>query len=74
MPQSRVMSMVEAISNVVVGYGLAVGMQVVLFPAFGLHPSLSQSMKIGIWFTLVSLARSYLVRRLFECFRRDRAV
>ena len=36
MKQSRLMSMVEAITNVVVGYGVAVVTQILIFPIFGL--------------------------------------
>jgi hypothetical protein len=67
--QSRAMSAIEAVTNVLVGYGLAVGLQLLLFPAFGLHPTLGQSLKIGVWFTLLSLLRSYALRRLFERLR-----
>jgi hypothetical protein len=66
MSQSRIMSLVEAAVNVVAGYGLAVALQLVLFPVYGLHPTLGQSLKIGVWFTLLSLLRSYALRRLFE--------
>jgi hypothetical protein len=66
MHQTRLMSMLEAATNVVAGYGLAVGLQLVLFPVFGLHPTLGQSLKIGVWFTLLSLLRSYALRRLFD--------
>ena len=66
MSQSRIMSLVEAAVNVVAGYALAVALQLVLFPVYGLHPTLGQSLKIGLWFTLVSLLRTYALRRLFE--------
>jgi hypothetical protein len=69
MSQSRAMSALEAVTNVVVGYGLAVGLQLALFPVFGLQPTLGQSLKIGAWFTLLSLLRSYALRRLFERLR-----
>jgi len=69
MTQTRGMSALEAVANVLVGYGLAVGLQLALFPAFGLHPSLGQSLQIGVWFTLLSLLRSYALRRLFERLR-----
>jgi hypothetical protein len=36
MKQSRLMSLVEAATNVVVGYGLAIATQIVVFPWFGL--------------------------------------
>lgn len=66
MTQSRTMSLVEAIANVVVGYGVAVLAQVVVFPLFGLHASISQNLAIGAVFTVISLVRGYLLRRLFE--------
>ena len=37
MKQSRVMSLVEAVANLVVGYGVAVVTQILIFPVFGLH-------------------------------------
>ena len=40
MKQSRLMSMVEAITNVVVGYGVAVVTQILIFPIFGLQTTL----------------------------------
>jgi hypothetical protein len=50
----------------VVGYGLAVATQAIVFPFFDLPPSRQQNLAIGGIFTAVSLARSYLLRRLFE--------
>ena len=69
MKQSRRMSLVESIANVTVGYGIAVGTQVVVFPLFGIHASLSDNLTIGAIFTLVSIIRSYALRRAFERFR-----
>lgn len=66
MSQTRLGSMVEAIANVAVGYGIAVTTQAVVFPWFGLHASASQHLTIGLIFTVVSLARSYCLRRLFN--------
>jgi hypothetical protein len=63
--QSRVMSFVEAFTNVVVGYGVAVATQMIVFPWFGLRATLGQNLGIGLIFTIISLARSYLLRRLF---------
>ncbi len=69
MKQSRAMSMVEAVANVIVGYGVAVVTQILIFPVFGLHTTLAQNLKMGAVFTVVSIARSYLLRRLFERIR-----
>jgi hypothetical protein len=64
--QSRVMSLIEALANVLVGYSVAVATQVMVFPIFGLHASLDQNLAIGLIFTVVSLVRSYALRRLFN--------
>jgi len=69
MKQSPVMSMVEAATNVLVGYGVAVVTQILIFPIFGLQTTLAQNLKVGAVFTVVSIARSYALRRLFERLR-----
>jgi hypothetical protein len=67
--QSRAMSLVESIANVLVGYGVAVVTQILIFPVFGLHTTLAQNLKMGAVFTVVSIARSFALRRLFEAIR-----
>ena len=69
MKQSRTMSLVEAIANVIVGYGVAVLTQILIFPIFGLHTTLVQNLKMGAIFTVVSIARSFALRRVFEAIR-----
>jgi len=69
MRQSRAMSFLEAFANVVIGYTVAVGTQILIFPMFGLHTSLSQNLKLGAAFTVVSILRSFALRRLFETLR-----
>ena len=64
--QSRWMSLVEAVTNIVVGYGLAVLTQIIVFPMFALSMTLEQNLKIGIIFTSLSIARSFVLRRAFE--------
>lgn len=67
--QSRTQSAVEAAANVLVGYGIGVAAQAFVFPVFGLHVSFTDNLLIGATFTVVSLARSFLLRRLFEAWR-----
>ena len=38
----------------------------VVFPIFGLRVGVIENLGIGLAFTVVSIARSYIVRRLFE--------
>jgi hypothetical protein len=51
--QSRVMSFVEAVTNVLVGYGVAVVTQILIFPIFDLHTTLAQNLKMGFVFTIL---------------------
>jgi hypothetical protein len=66
MTQSRRLSLIEAVTNVVLGYALAVVTQIVVFPWFGLQVSLGDNLAIGGAFVAISLLRSYALRRAFE--------
>lgn len=67
--QSRWMSFVEAFTNILVGYGIAVSTQILVFPIFGLQSTLTENLKIGAVFTAASIVRSFALRRLFEKIR-----
>jgi hypothetical protein len=73
MKQSRRLSLLESLANVLVGYGAAVITQMLVFPLFGLVASVSQNLGLGLVFTGISLIRSYLLRRVFEALRADSA-
>ncbi len=73
MKQSRAMSLVESVANVVVGYGVAVVTQILIFPMFGLRTTLAQNLLMGLAFSLISVARSFALRRAFEAIRIRRA-
>jgi hypothetical protein len=63
------MSLVESITNVCVGFVLAVLTQLAALPWFGVHLSVAGNFTLGGIFTAVSMARSYALRRLFERLR-----
>jgi hypothetical protein len=67
--QSRTMSLVESITNVVVGFLLAIATQLAVFPSFGLTVSARDNLLISGIFTVVSIGRSFALRRLFEAVR-----
>ena len=50
MTQSRRMSLIEAATNVAVGYILAIVTQIVVFPWFGLNANLMEHLTIGVAF------------------------
>lgn len=47
MRQSRLMSLVEAMANVMVGYGVAVITQLLVFPLLGLQTTIRENLAIG---------------------------
>ncbi len=69
MKQSRIMSLVESVTNVAVGFGIACTAQAWLFRAYGLHITTGQNLTIGGVLTIVSVLRSFTLRRIFEIFR-----
>jgi F0F1-type ATP synthase assembly protein I len=69
MKQSRMMSLVESLANVLVGYGVAVATQMAVFPLFGMVVTVAENLLIGLIFTVVSIVRSYALRRGFEALR-----
>lgn len=63
--QSKTNSMLESLTNTVIGYTVAIASQLAVFPLFNIHIALQDNLLIGLWFTAISLTRGYLVRRWF---------
>jgi hypothetical protein len=64
--QSKIMSAVEASTNVLIGYLVSVAANIVILPLFGYNVTVADSFAIGLAFTAVSLVRSYILRRVFN--------
>jgi hypothetical protein len=73
MSQSKASSIVEAGVNVAIGYGVAIASQIAVFPLFGINVPISTNLAIGLWFTSISLVRSYVIRRWFNDMARKAA-
>lgn len=67
--QSRLMSAVEAFTNVVVGYLVAVTANWLVLPLFGFAVSMVDSAAIGLVFSAIAVIRGFVLRRLFEAIR-----
>ncbi len=66
--QSKMHSMLESMTNTIIGYVVvvvAVASQLVVFPMFDIHIQLQDHLLIGVWFTAISPTCGYLVRRWF---------
>ncbi|MGA0608858.1 DUF7220 family protein [Caldimonas sp. KR1-144] len=66
MNQTCLGSLIESLLNVAIGYGVALASQLAIFPLFGIHVPLSTNVAIGAWFTVISVVRSYVLRRWFN--------
>lgn len=66
--QSRRASLLESVCNIAIGYGVALGGQLLVFPLFNINVPMSSNLGIGAAFTVISLGRSFLIRRIFNRF------
>lgn len=64
--QTRSWSFLEALLNTAVGYCVAVVSQILLFPKFNIEVTFRTHLILGASFTIISLCRSYLLRRVFQ--------
>ena len=64
--QTKYQSLIESLINILIGYLTALLSQVLIFPLFDIYVSLQDNLLIGLYFTIISLLRSYLVRRYFN--------
>ena len=67
--QSRLFSFIESVSNVVIGCIINVIANLLVLPLFGFYPNLAEASGMGVIFTIISLTRSYTLRRLFNRIR-----
>jgi acetyltransferase-like isoleucine patch superfamily enzyme len=64
--QSKRKSAFEATTNVAIGYLVSVLANVLILPLFGYNVTIGDGFAIGLAFTVVSLVRSYVLRRIFN--------
>lgn len=65
MKQSKIHSLQESVINIIVGYSVALLSQIIIFPLFDIKVSFSDNVLIGLYFTVISIIRSYTLRRYF---------
>jgi hypothetical protein len=67
--QPRLESFIESCANTAFGFAISIGAAFVIFPLLGVQTTPSQNVGAVLLFTLVSVARNYAVRRLFNARR-----
>ena len=66
MRQSRLGSLIEVSVNIAIGFLINWIANIIVLPMFGFQVTAGQAFQMGLVFTVISVARSYVVRRYFE--------
>lgn len=66
MNQTRLGSLIEAILNVIIGFTINYAANMLIFPLFSFHITPGANLALGLIYTVISVARSYCVRRWFN--------
>jgi hypothetical protein len=66
MEQTKLGSFYEACINVAIGFWINFIANLVILPLFGFNITLVDNFYIGLLYTIVSVVRSYVVRRWFN--------
>ena len=72
--QTRLQSMIEAWGNTIIGYLINLGVQLVVYPLYGATFTFGQNIQIGLIFMVVSITRSYGLRRFYNRLHARRSV
>ena len=64
--QTKLQSLWESFINILIGYLVALASQLLVFPLFDINIPFTDNLLIGLYFTIISLARSYIIRRYFN--------
>ena len=64
--QSKKLSIVEAVSNTVIGLLTSFTIQIIIYPILNIEVSINQNIIITLVFFIASILRGYVVRRLFN--------
>jgi len=64
--QTKKQSFFESLTNVAIGYIISLLSLFLIFPLLGIESSLSKNLAITLYFTVISILRSYIIRRYFN--------
>jgi len=66
MNQTKLGSLIEASFNVAIGYAINFTANMLILPLIGFNISVAQNLLLGALYTIISVVRSYAVRRWFN--------
>jgi len=66
--QTRKLSILEAITNTLVGFLISLALVNVVLPMYGFDINFTQSVSMTIIFSIASIIRGYIIRRFYHGF------
>ena len=66
MIQTKKNSLIESVTQTIIGLGTSFLIQLLIYPALGIAVSFGQNLIITFVFFVVSILRGYLIRRYFN--------
>lgn len=64
--QTKKHSLIESLTNVAVGFGISLAATFAIFPLVGIASNGTQNLVVTVFYTIISIARSYVIRRYFN--------
>jgi heme/copper-type cytochrome/quinol oxidase subunit 4 len=64
--QTKTTALIEACASVGIGFVVSIIITAIVMPLYGHHVTLSQNIQITLIFTVASIVRSYVMRRIFD--------
>ena len=71
--QTRLGSLVETLISLTIGFLISLASQVLIFPLYDIHTSMSDNIEITLYFTIISVVRSFTVRRFFNNYKKNKS-
>lgn len=66
MTQTKKQSLIESVTNVLIGMVISLIVQLIVYPIMDIEVKFIQNIYLTLIFTVVSIARSYIIRRFFN--------
>jgi hypothetical protein len=63
--QTKKQSFIESLTNTAVGFSISLAATFAVFPLVGINSSGGQNLAVTIFYTAISIARGYVIRRWF---------
>jgi len=64
--QTKKFSLIESITNTFVGFIISLLIQLIIYPTMGIPVTFKQNIIITVIFTVASILRGYILRRIFN--------